>query len=265
MNDGKTQTRPISGSPIRRKFAQNMAKVFEQAAQIATHAAPRAAGCRQARDGGAGHARRAGGQDAGRGGPVLCISDPQKLMEAQMQSVGELRPTVADDLAQGAGRGRRRRSPRPSAATGASPTRTGRRTAIFDFLKQFYLISARWAGDMVKKAEGLDDHTRHKARFYVDQIANALSPSNFALTNPEVLQRHARHQWRQSHRGAEESRGGSATPDKGGLRIKQTDHLGLRGRQERGDDARQGDLPERYAAAHPICAGDREGLRDPAC
>src|SRR6185503_1125979 len=58
---------------------------------------------------------------------------------------------------------------------------------IFDFLKQFYLLSARWAGDLVEEARGLDDHTRHKARFYVDQIANAVSPSNFALTNPEVL------------------------------------------------------------------------------
>ncbi len=44
---------------------------------------------------------------------------------------------------------------------------------VFDFLKQFYLISARWAVDLVKNAEGIDDHTRHKARFYIEQIANA--------------------------------------------------------------------------------------------
>ena len=40
---------------------------------------------------------------------------------------------------------------------------------------------------MVKNADGVDDHTKHKAKFYVEQIANALSPSNFAFTNPEVL------------------------------------------------------------------------------
>ena len=36
-------------------------------------------------------------------------------------------------------------------------------------------------------AEGVDEQTRRKARFYVEQILNALSPTNFAFTNPEVL------------------------------------------------------------------------------
>jgi len=61
------------------------------------------------------------------------------------------------------------------------------RNAFFDFLMQFYLATARWAGDLVEHADGLDDQTRHKARFYVKQIANAISPSNFVLTNPEIL------------------------------------------------------------------------------
>ena len=34
---------------------------------------------------------------------------------------------------------------------------------------------------------GVDEHTRAKAEFYVKQIANAISPSNFVLTNPELL------------------------------------------------------------------------------
>ncbi|MEM7425957.1 MAG: class I poly(R)-hydroxyalkanoic acid synthase [Pseudomonadota bacterium] len=57
----------------------------------------------------------------------------------------------------------------------------------FDFLKQSYLFTTRWAGEAVEDAHGLDDHTRHKAKFYVEQIANAVSPTNFAFTNPEVL------------------------------------------------------------------------------
>ena len=36
-------------------------------------------------------------------------------------------------------------------------------------------------------AKGLDPHTQHKAEFYLRQIANAVSPSNFVLTNPELL------------------------------------------------------------------------------
>jgi polyhydroxyalkanoate synthase len=58
---------------------------------------------------------------------------------------------------------------------------------FFDFVKQAYLLSAKWADALVADAEGLDPHTRRKAEFYVKQIANALSPSNFVLTNPELL------------------------------------------------------------------------------
>ncbi|MFO1089680.1 MAG: class I poly(R)-hydroxyalkanoic acid synthase [Hyphomicrobiales bacterium] len=58
---------------------------------------------------------------------------------------------------------------------------------VFDFLKQSYLITAKWAYDLVIQAKVPDPHTKHKARFYVEQVANALAPSNFALTNPEVL------------------------------------------------------------------------------
>jgi polyhydroxyalkanoate synthase len=58
---------------------------------------------------------------------------------------------------------------------------------FFDFLKQAYLLTTNWAEFLVKNAEGIDEHTRHKAEFYVRQIANAFSPSNFVFTNPEIL------------------------------------------------------------------------------
>jgi polyhydroxyalkanoate synthase len=58
---------------------------------------------------------------------------------------------------------------------------------FFDFLKQAYLLSAAWAEQLVKDAGDLDPHTRQKAEFYVRQIVNAVSPSNFVLTNPELL------------------------------------------------------------------------------
>jgi len=58
---------------------------------------------------------------------------------------------------------------------------------FFDFLKQAYLLTNKWAEFLVMNAEGVDEHTRHKAEFYVRQIANAVSPSNFVFTNPELL------------------------------------------------------------------------------
>ncbi len=58
---------------------------------------------------------------------------------------------------------------------------------FFDFLKQAYLVTSRWADTLVTDAETLDAHTKQKAEFYVRQIGNALSPTNFVLTNPELL------------------------------------------------------------------------------
>jgi polyhydroxyalkanoate synthase subunit PhaC len=58
---------------------------------------------------------------------------------------------------------------------------------FFDFVKQAYLLTTNWADRLVKGARGLDPHTRQKAEFYVRQIANAISPSNFVLTNPELI------------------------------------------------------------------------------
>jgi polyhydroxyalkanoate synthase len=57
----------------------------------------------------------------------------------------------------------------------------------FDFWKQAYLVTAKWAEDMLHNTDGLDDRTRQRAEFYLRQVASALSPSNFPLTNPEVL------------------------------------------------------------------------------
>ncbi len=58
--------------------------------------------------------------------------------------------------------------------------------AFFDFLKQTYLVTSKWVNDLVENADDLDEHTRHKAQFYAKQISEAISPTNFLLTNPEI-------------------------------------------------------------------------------
>lgn len=60
---------------------------------------------------------------------------------------------------------------------------------VFDYLKQAYLLAARQATDLVAKAEGIDDATRTRAEFFTTQYLNALSPANFAFTNPEAIRR----------------------------------------------------------------------------
>ena len=66
-----------------------------------------------------------------------------------------------------------------------------RENEVFDFIKQSYLLSARFVQDTVKQTEGLDSHTAQKVDFYTRQFVDAMSPTNFVLTNPEVLRRTA--------------------------------------------------------------------------
>jgi polyhydroxyalkanoate synthase len=93
---------------------------------------------------------------------------------------------------------------------------------FFDFVKQFYLITARWAEEMVEGAVDLDPHIRLKAAFYVRQIANAISPSNFLFTNPEILRDTLDSSAENLARGMDMLAEDIAAGD-GDLRIRQTD------------------------------------------
>jgi polyhydroxyalkanoate synthase subunit PhaC len=97
---------------------------------------------------------------------------------------------------------------------------------FFDFVLQLYLLTTQWAQDLVRDAEGLDPHTRKKAEFYVQQITNALAPSNFVLTNPEVLRETLASSGDNLVRGmkmlAEDIEAGNGT-----LRIRQSDPANL--------------------------------------
>src|ERR1700674_548173 len=58
---------------------------------------------------------------------------------------------------------------------------------IFDFIKQSYLLTSNWMQKTVAGVNGMDGKTQARAAFYARQFADAVSPSNFVLTNPEVL------------------------------------------------------------------------------
>jgi polyhydroxyalkanoate synthase len=59
---------------------------------------------------------------------------------------------------------------------------------VFDFIKQSYLLAADSLQNVVQDVEGLDDKTARKVQFYTRQFVDAMAPTNFALTNPTVLQ-----------------------------------------------------------------------------
>ncbi|MDB5654386.1 MAG: phbC, partial [Tardiphaga sp.] len=97
---------------------------------------------------------------------------------------------------------------------------------FFDFVMQAYLLTTHWAHELVVTAEGLDAHTRKKAEFYVRQITNAMAPTNFVLTNPEVLRETVASNGSNLVRGmgmlAEDIEAGQ-----GSLRIRQSDPANL--------------------------------------
>ncbi|MDZ4734974.1 MAG: class I poly(R)-hydroxyalkanoic acid synthase [Rhodospirillaceae bacterium] len=59
---------------------------------------------------------------------------------------------------------------------------------LFDYVKQSYLLTARWVQATVGDVEGIDEKTRRKIEFYTRQFVDAMAPSNFAFSNPEVIQ-----------------------------------------------------------------------------
>src|SRR6478609_7804962 len=93
---------------------------------------------------------------------------------------------------------------------------------VFDFIKQSYLLSARFVQDVVKQADGLDAKTAQKVDFYSRQFVDAMSPSNFLLTNPEVLRRTAETGGENLLKGLNNLLS-DLEQGKGRLRIKMTD------------------------------------------
>lgn len=59
--------------------------------------------------------------------------------------------------------------------------------AVFDLARQSYLLASEHWLDTVDGAAGLTPQERERARFFTQQLLDALSPANFPLTNPQVL------------------------------------------------------------------------------
>ncbi len=58
---------------------------------------------------------------------------------------------------------------------------------VFDFIRQSYLLTSQWLKTAVRDADALPEKERDKLDFYTRLFVDALAPTNFAMTNPEVL------------------------------------------------------------------------------
>jgi len=179
--DGSSLLRYMVDDP--EAFAQNLAKAMEQAGKAAAaYLKPRETG----------EASLDMGTDIANVTKTLAhvgeywLADPQRTIAAQNRLMNgwidlwssTLKRMTGEEVAPVA-------EPDPKDKRFQDPE--WKENTFFDFLKQFYLITSRWAEDLVEEAGSLDERTRAKADFYVKQITAALAPSNFLMTNPELL------------------------------------------------------------------------------
>ncbi|MCC7425559.1 MAG: class I poly(R)-hydroxyalkanoic acid synthase, partial [Alphaproteobacteria bacterium] len=116
------------------------------------------------------------------------MASPQKMMEAQF-SLWQDYMTLWQNTA------RRMMGEKPDPVIDADPKDRRfkhpdwQENEVFDFIKQSYLLTARWMQGLVKTVDGVDEKTAQKVDFYTRQFVDAMAPSNFVLTNPEVLRK----------------------------------------------------------------------------
>ena len=189
MNDTESGPKaPSDGTPdaaeLSRQMAKNWTEIAEKSQRLVTDFLQRQGG---------------GGEDGmGMANPMAIgaaffemtarmMSDPARLVEAQVSLWNDylrLWQHTAQRFMGG-----------PAAEPIAEPASEDRRfrdqawsdNALFDYIKQSYLLTARWLQGTVGKVEGLDERTARKVDFYTRQFVDALAPSNFVMTNPEVL------------------------------------------------------------------------------
>ena len=122
---------------------------------------------------------------------VKMASDPAQLMQTQMKAWQDYATLWQNTLLTMAGQ-----TPAPVIETQKGDRRFRHQDwhnkFLFDYLKQSYLIAARHLHQAMCSVHGLDESVAKKVDFYTRQYIDALSPSNFALTNPEVLHETAR-------------------------------------------------------------------------
>ncbi|MFZ9396876.1 MAG: hypothetical protein ACO25F_12545, partial [Erythrobacter sp.] len=114
------------------------------------------------------------------------FADPMRMAELQMKLWQDYMSLWQNSMLKMMGQ---------QAAPVAEPGKTDRRfrhddwenNFLYDCVKQSYLIAARHLHHSLASVDGLDDKTAKKVDFYTRQYIDALSPSNFLITNPEAM------------------------------------------------------------------------------
>jgi len=154
------------------------------------------------------------------------MADPQKLMDAQLglwRDTMELWRTAALK----AFNGEEHPVAQPDPTDRRFKDEAWQQNQVFDFIKQSYLLTSRWLQQTVHEVDGLDAHTQHKVEFFTKQFVDAIAPTNFALTNPEVLRAVAETKGENLVKGLENLLA-DLEKGKGRLRVSMTDETAFK-------------------------------------
>ena len=117
------------------------------------------------------------------------MTTPGKLLEAQLELAKSLTDVAARDAnaaASGEAPGTPVVAPEPGDRRFSNPAWTA--NPYFDALKQGYLLATKAVLDSIDNAEGIDETTKRRMKFFAKQFCDAMSPTNVPWFNPDVLE-----------------------------------------------------------------------------
>ncbi|MGP1284045.1 MAG: PHA/PHB synthase family protein [Parasphingopyxis sp.] len=120
------------------------------------------------------------------GFPTMTL-DPEKLAKAQSDFWEDSLKLWTRFLNPGAGDEEGEDAPKTKDRRFAAPQ--WQDNPVFDMIRQSYLMIADHMLRSVDAIDGVDPKQKEQVRFATQQFVDAMSPSNFALTNPLVLEK----------------------------------------------------------------------------
>lgn len=178
MADKNTDEIPV---PDMTEFSQNMAKVAQQSQQLIAEFLER-----QSPDEMKGPVDPLNVGQAFMDMTTAMMTNPSKIMEAQVSLFTSYMSLWQSQSEKVLGQGEDGEA-KPAKGDKRFKDPAWQENHVFDFIKESYLLTSKWMLDTVHDVDGLDKHTAEKVDFYTRQFVDALSPSNFVMTNPVVL------------------------------------------------------------------------------
>lgn len=113
-------------------------------------------------------------------------SNPDKFTNINLDYIDKLQKLIVSSLSKFAGNDVEEGDIKADKADRRFKDPAWQQNAYFDFVRQFYMLNSEWAESNIKEID-LDDERKHYVEFFSKQFIDALSPSNFIFSNPEVI------------------------------------------------------------------------------